>query len=69
MNRSLELVVLALGGIVVFYGISTAFRSLGTDLSLWSGLNPSDRSVWALWVGIASITFGGLMSISSLGKQ
>jgi Protein of unknown function (DUF3185) len=57
MNKSLSLVLLVVGIILVVYGVS-ASESIGSDFSrLFTG-SPTDKSIWLLIGGAAAMIIG-----------
>jgi Protein of unknown function (DUF3185) len=57
MNKSLSLVLLVVGLILVVYGVS-ASESIGSDFSrLFTG-SPTDKTLWLLIGGAAAMIIG-----------
>jgi len=67
MNKILSLVLLAIGVMLVVYGVS-ASNSVGSDFSRMFTGSPTDKSMWLLIGGIALavIGAGGLIRGSRL---
>jgi len=67
MNKIISLVLLAIGVMLVVYGVS-ASNSVGSDFSRMFTGSPTDKSMWLLIGGIALavIGAGGLIRGSRL---
>jgi hypothetical protein len=61
MNKPLSLAMVAIGVVLIIYGIS-ASDSLGSDFSRFFTGSPTDKTIWLLIGGIvaAAIGTGGL---------
>jgi hypothetical protein len=58
MNRTLSLVVLVGGIVLIGYGLS-ASDSIGSDFSRFFTGSPTDKTIWLLIGGIAAVVVGG----------
>ena len=58
MNRTLSLVVLVGGIVLIGYGLS-ASDSIGSDFSRVFTGSPTDTTIWLLIGGIAAVVVGG----------
>ena len=67
MNKILSLVLLAIGVVLIVYGVN-ASNSVGSDFSRMFTGSPTDKSMWLLIGGIALavIGAGGLIRGSRL---
>lgn len=58
MNKPIAIILLLVGAILLFYGISGA-DSLGSDVSeIFTG-SPTDKSLWLIIGGIVGIVLAG----------
>ncbi len=62
MNKALGIALLALGIILIIFGIN-ASNSIGSDFSRFFTGSPTDKSIWLLLGGVASLIVGGAMSL------
>ena len=62
MNRPIGLALLVIGIVLIIFGIN-ASNSFGSDVSRFFTGSPTDKSVWMLIGGIASVAVGGAMSL------
>ncbi len=62
MNKALGIALLALGIALIVFGIN-ASNSLGSDFSRFFSGNPTNQSMWLLIGGIASLVFGGVLTL------
>jgi hypothetical protein len=65
MNKSISLVVLAIGIVILILGIN-AYDSTSSDISRFFTGSPTDKSVWMLAGGFLGILIGmtGLLRMS-----
>jgi hypothetical protein len=61
MNKPLGIALLAIGIVLMVFGIS-ASDSFGSDVSRFFTGNPTDKSMWLLLAGVASLVVGGVMT-------
>lgn len=67
MNKGFGLALLAVGLILIVFGVN-ASDSFSSDISrLFTG-NPTDRSIWLLLGGIAASCIGALTALSGSGR-
>ncbi len=68
MNKLISVVILAVGLVLVIYGIS-ASESFSSDVSRFFTGSPTDKTIWLLIGGIAAIIIGlsGLFVFKSNG--
>lgn len=62
MNKALGIALLALGIILIIFGIN-ASNSVGSDFSRFFTGSPTNKSIWLLLGGVASLIVGGAMSL------
>jgi hypothetical protein len=62
MNRGIGIALLAVGIILIVYGIN-ASNSVGSSFSRFFTGSPTDKTVWFLIGGVASVIVGGVMSM------
>jgi hypothetical protein len=60
--KPLGIALLAVGVVLIIFGIN-ASNSLGSDFSRFFTGSPTNKAVWMLLGGIASIIVGGTMSL------
>jgi hypothetical protein len=69
MNKLISLAILAVGIVLVIYGVS-ASESLSSDVSRFFTGSPTDKTIWLLIGGIVAIAIGlGGFLHSQLGKK
>jgi len=61
MNRAIGIGLLAAGIVLLVLGITEA-DSLSSDFSRFFTGNPTDKSIWLLLGGVASLVVGGVMT-------
>lgn len=61
MNKAIGLGLIAVGVLLLIWGISAA-DSLGSELSEFFTGKPSDEAVWLIIGGVAAIVVGGVMT-------
>ena len=57
MNKLISLAILALGIVLVIYGVS-ALDSFSSDVSRFFTGSPTDKSIWLMIGGVAAIVVG-----------
>ena len=57
MNRVISLAILAVGIVLVIYGIA-ASNSFGSDISRFFSGSPTDKTIWLLIGGVVAIIIG-----------
>jgi len=57
MNRVISLAILAVGIVLVIYGIA-ASNSFGSDISRFFNGSPTDKTIWLLIGGVVAIIIG-----------
>jgi uncharacterized membrane protein HdeD (DUF308 family) len=62
MNKPIGLALLALGIILVIFGIN-ATNSIGSDFSRFFTGSPTNKAIWMLLGGVASIIVGGTLTL------
>ena len=62
MNKALGLALLAVGIVLMVLGISEA-DSIKSDFTRFFTGNPTDKSIWLLLGGVASLVVGGAMTL------
>ncbi len=62
MNKSIGLALLVLGIMLIIFGIQ-ASNSIGSSFSQFFTGSPSDKSIWMLLGGVASVIVGGTLSL------
>ena len=68
MNKLISLAILAVGIVLVIYGVS-ASESLSSDISRFFTGSPTDKTIWLLIGGIVAIIIGlGWFVASSTGE-
>ena len=67
MNRALGIALLAVGIVLLIFGIN-ATESFVSDVSRFFTGSPTDKAIWLLLGGIAAIVAGGVMSLRGPGK-
>ena len=60
--KPLGIALLALGIVLIIFGIN-ASNSLGSDFSRFFTGSPTNKAIWMLLGGIASVIIGGTMSL------
>ena len=63
MNKALGWALLAVGIILIIWGIN-ASESFGSELSRFFTGKPTDKSMWILLGGVAAAVFGGVLAFS-----
>jgi len=66
MNRGIGLALLAVGIVLLIFGIQ-ASDSLSSDVSRFFTGSPTDRSIWLLIGGIVAIVLGSILSLGKSG--
>lgn len=64
MHKVLGIVFLAIGVVLLIFGISSA-DSLASDVSRFFTGEPTDRAMWLLIGGVASLALGATLSVIS----
>lgn len=67
-QRAIGLALLAVGAILLIYGISTS-ESLGSQIFEFFSGNPTDRTVWLIIGGVAALIIGLFMSFQPSRKE
>ncbi len=62
MNKPIGIALLALGVILIIFGIN-ASNSVGSDFSRFFTGSPTDKSIWMLLGGVAGLIVGGILSL------
>jgi hypothetical protein len=62
MNKPLGIALLVAGIALIIFGIN-ASDSIGSDFSRFFTGTPTNKSMWLLLGGIASVVVGGVMSL------
>jgi hypothetical protein len=62
MNKGIALVLLAVGIALIVFGIN-ASDSLGSEVSRFFTGTPTDKSMWLLLGGIASVVAGAIFGL------
>jgi hypothetical protein len=62
MNKPLGIALLALGIVLIIFGMNAA-DSVGSDFSRFFAGTPTNKSMWLLSGGVASLIVGGVMSM------
>lgn len=62
MNKVIGIALLALGVILVVFGINSS-NSIGSDFSRFFTGSPTNKAIWLLLGGVASVIVGGAMSL------
>ena len=62
MTKPIGLALLALGIVLIIFGIS-ASNSIGSSFSKFFTGSPTDKSMWLLLGGVASAVVGGALSL------
>ncbi|HEX3798096.1 MAG TPA: DUF3185 family protein [Verrucomicrobiae bacterium] len=62
MTRPIGIALLVLGIILLAFGIN-ASNSVGSDFSRFFTGSPTDKSIWMLLGGVASLIVGGALSL------
>jgi len=58
-NKLISLVILAVGIVLVIYGIS-ALESFSSDVSRFFTGSPTDKTIWLMIGGVVAILIGGV---------
>lgn len=66
-NKNIALAILALGIVLVIYGVS-ALDSFSSDVSRFFTGSPTDKSIWLMIGGVAAIVVGLLGLLRSQPK-
>jgi hypothetical protein len=64
MQRALGVALLAVGVLLLIFGLSSA-DSLASDISRFFTGEPTDRAMWLIIGGIASLAAGGTLALIS----
>ena len=64
MNKPLGIALVVVGVILIILG-SQATNSLSSDFSRFFTGSPTNKAIWLLIGGIASVIVGGIMSLRS----
>lgn len=67
MHKALGIALLAVGVLLLIFGISSA-DSLASDISRFFTGEPTDRAMWLIIGGVASLMIGGTLAVMS-GRQ
>lgn len=67
MNKATALALLAVGIVLIIFGID-ASESIGSEVSRFFTGTPTDKSMWLLLGGIAAATVGAVFSLRSARK-
>jgi uncharacterized membrane protein YidH (DUF202 family) len=62
MNKGIGIALLAVGIILIVYGINSS-NSVGSDFSRFFTGSPTDKTIWLLVGGVVSVVVGGVMSL------
>ena len=62
MNKPLGIALLVLGIVLIIFGMN-ASNSVGSDFSRFFTGTPTNKSIWLLLGGVASLIVGGVMSL------
>jgi hypothetical protein len=62
MNKAIGIALLAVGIMLIIFGISSA-NSVGSSFSRFFTGSPTDKSMWLLLGGVASVIVGGVLSL------
>ncbi len=62
MNKPIGIALLVLGIVLIIFGIN-ASNSIGSDFSRFFTGSPTDKSMWMLLGGIASLIVGSAVSL------
>ena len=62
MNRAIGIGLLALGIMLIIFGINSS-NSVGSDFSRFFTGSPTNKSIWLLIGGVGSLVAGGVMSL------
>jgi len=62
MNRPLGIALLALGIVLIVFGIN-ASDSVGSDFSRFFTGNPTNHAMWLLVGGVVSLVAGGVVAM------
>ena len=60
--KAIGIALLAVGIILIIFGIS-ASNSIGSDFSRFFTGSPTNKSIWMLLGGVASVMVGGVLSL------
>jgi hypothetical protein len=64
MNKPIGIALLAVGVMLIVFGINAA-NSTGSDFSRFFTGAPTNKSLWLLLGGVASLIVGGTLSLRS----
>jgi Protein of unknown function (DUF3185) len=64
MNKPIGIALVALGIVLIIFGIHEA-DSVSSSFSKFFTGNPTDKSIWFLIGGVVSLVAGGAMSLQS----
>jgi uncharacterized membrane protein YidH (DUF202 family) len=67
MNRALGIALLAVGIVLLIFGINST-ESFVSDVSRFFTGSPTDKAIWLLLGGIGAIVAGAVMSLRGPGK-
>jgi hypothetical protein len=67
MHRAIGIALIAVGVLLLIFGISSA-DSLASDISRFFTGEPTDRAMWLMIGGVASLVIGGTLAAMS-GRQ
>jgi len=62
MNKLIGIALLAVGIALIIFGIN-ASNSIGSDFTRFFTGNPTNKAIWMLLGGIASVIVGGALSL------
>ncbi len=62
MNKPIGIALLAIGIVLIIFGINSS-NSVGSDFSRFFTGSPTNKSIWMLIGGIASVIIGGIMTL------
>ena len=62
MNKPIGIALLAIGIVLIIFGIN-ASNSVGSDFSRFFTGSPTNKAIWLLLGGIASVIVGGVLSL------
>jgi hypothetical protein len=62
MNKAIGIALLAIGIILIIFGVNES-NSIGSSFSKFFTGNPTDKSMWLLLGGVASVIVGGVLSL------
>jgi hypothetical protein len=67
MNKAIGLALLAVGIVLIIFGIS-ASESFGSEVSRFFTGTPTDKSIWLFIGGVAATAVGAFVNFRNSGK-